>query len=127
MIKKHLFVLLIGSSICGAVLAASDIKSVCTEGLPWFLPAAPDPAGGKESSMVVAMNASTPIATKICNCAAQEDPSTFVDINTNITSVGGSKGPVSRLYVGSCLIAVGNTITIRNQDAQKAQRGVFFP
>jgi hypothetical protein len=109
-------------------------QSACASGDPWFLPSAP--AKGETSILVVA-GATTPLRIRLCNCAAKEDGKTYIWVNphtTDQTRKVATKSKVettasitsaSQLYVGSCLEAVGNVITIRNT-LQKDQKGTYL-
>lgn len=111
------------------------LQTTCSTGAPWFLPAAP--VNGETSILVVA-GASTPLRIRLCNCAAKEDGKTFIRVNPSTTTsttvmkaapagkteTASSAALASQLYVGSCLEAVGNTITIRNT-LPRDQRGTY--
>jgi hypothetical protein len=122
----------------GAVLAQGkvDPQSACKTGEPWFLPAAP--AGG-ETSILVVSGATQPLRIRLCNCGAKEDGQTFIRVNpaTATTPTSLMKGAMAskteatgsalatQLYVGSCLEAMGNIITIRNTQPRD-QRGTYL-
>src|SRR5262245_46910608 len=108
-------------------------QAACASGDPWCLPSAP--AKGETSILVVAV-ATTPLRIRLCNCAAKEDGKTYIWVNPHSDqarkSVAKSKAETdasstiaSQLYVGSCLEAVGNIITIRNT-LQTDQRGTYL-
>lgn len=125
-----------------AVLAqgkGEPLQTACSTGEPWFLPAAP--ASGETSILVVA-GSSQPLRIRLCNCGAKEDGRTFIRVNpsttTQRTSVPLAKAAPSgkmearssaalatQLYVGSCLEAAGNVITIRNTQPRD-QRGTYL-
>lgn len=123
------------SVVNGAVLAQGKVDNACKTGEPWFLPAAP--ASG-ETAMLVVAGATQPLRIRLCNCGAKEDGQTFIRVNpataTTPTSLAKGAGKAdaassaalaTQLYVGSCLEAMGNIITIRNTQPRD-QRGTYL-
>jgi hypothetical protein len=114
---------------------SDPLQSACSSGEPWFLPAAP--ANGETSILVVA-GANPAIRIRLCNCTPKEGGETFIRVNPNTSVPNPIKGAApagkmeatssatiaTQLYVGSCLEAMGNNVTIRNT-LPKDQRGTY--